>query len=128
MAVMAMPMAVPAYLGGLNLGILLVDRCGGARIGQRHRLGGRSGQDQQSADCSKSQKFRYVHRYPPLGSSGSRHRRAADFVNRLAATQIAKVEKRREWGMNACATELNAVDAKRFHSHDNNLTTVFKPR
>ena len=80
MAVMMMPMVAPMMmvmmmpspmdLGGLHLGTLL-NRRGGAGIGQRQRLGalGWRGEHQQSADRSQSQKSHYVHVYSPLGSS-----------------------------------------------------------
>src|ERR1700722_3746934 len=64
-----MPMMVPMVMmpmdfRGLDLRILLYRR-GGAGIDQRQRLGAlrRSGQDKQSANCSKSQKSCYVHIY-----------------------------------------------------------------
>jgi hypothetical protein len=68
--VMMMMMPSPMDLGGLHLGTLL-NRRGGAGIGQRQRLGalGWCGEDQQSADRSQSQKSHYVHIYSPLGSS-----------------------------------------------------------
>ena len=68
--VMVMTMPSPMDLGGLHLGTLL-NRRGGAGIGQRQRLGalGWNGEDQQSANRSQSQKFHYVHVYSPLGSS-----------------------------------------------------------
>jgi hypothetical protein len=67
---MVMTMPRPMDLGGLHLGTLL-NRRGGAGIGQRQRLGalGWRGEHQQSADRSQSQKSHYVHVYSPLGSS-----------------------------------------------------------
>jgi hypothetical protein len=67
---MVMMMPSPMDLGGLHLGTLL-NRRGGAGIGQRQRLGalGWRGKHQHSADRSQSQKFHYVHFYSPLGSS-----------------------------------------------------------
>jgi hypothetical protein len=57
---------MPTHLRAVRLGILLYRRCA-ARIGQRKRLGafGWSGQDQQCADRSKSQKSRHLHVYLP---------------------------------------------------------------
>jgi hypothetical protein len=77
MPMMAMPtmvpmmMPMPTDLGGLYPGTLL-HRRGGAGIGQRQRLGafGWSGQDQQSAHCSKSQKSRHVHVFFSVGIIG----------------------------------------------------------
>jgi hypothetical protein len=68
--VVMMMMSSPMDLGGFHLGTLL-NRRGGAGIGQRQRLGalGWSGEDQQSANRSQSQKSHYVHVYSPLGSS-----------------------------------------------------------
>jgi hypothetical protein len=87
---MAVPMTMPADRGGLLRTIL--DRRSGAGVGQRQRLGG-NGQDQQCADCSKSQSFRHVHLdSPPLGRRVSRQRRMAERFGRLVATQIATLE------------------------------------
>ena len=59
-----MPPMVPTHLGGHLLRTVL-DRGGSAGIAQRHRLGAlrRSSQDEQCADGSKAQNFRYAHRY-----------------------------------------------------------------
>jgi hypothetical protein len=67
---MVMMMPSPMDLGGLHLGTLL-NRRGGAGIGQRQRLGalGWRGEHQQSADRRQSQKSHYVHVHSPLGSS-----------------------------------------------------------
>ena len=72
MTVMPTMATVPPHLG-CHPGILL-NRHGGAGIGQRHRLGalGWSGQNQQSADCGKSQKSRHVHIYLPWSHLVSR--------------------------------------------------------
>jgi hypothetical protein len=61
---------MPSRLGDLHLGTLL-NRRGGAGIGQRQRLGlfGWGGEHQQSANRSQSQKSHYVHIYSPLRSS-----------------------------------------------------------
>jgi hypothetical protein len=65
---MMVMMPSPMDLGGLHLGTLL-NRRGGAGIGQRQRLGalGWHSEHQQTADRSQSQKFHYVHAYSPLG-------------------------------------------------------------
>ncbi len=88
MAVMPMtvPVAMPADRGGLLRAVL--DRYGGAGVGQRQRLGG-NGQHQQGADRSKSQSFRHVHLDFSLGHRVSRQRRVTDRLGSLAATQIA---------------------------------------
>jgi hypothetical protein len=67
---MVMMMPSPMDLGGFHLGTLL-NRRGGAGIGQRQRLGalGWRSKHQHSADRSQAQKFHYVHSYSPLGSS-----------------------------------------------------------
>jgi hypothetical protein len=90
MPVVVVPMVVPADRGGLLRAVL--DRHGGAGVGQRQRLGG-NGQHQQCADCSKSQSFHHVHlESPSLGHRVSRQRRVTDLFGHLAATQIAKLE------------------------------------
>jgi hypothetical protein len=70
----AMPMAVPAamvmpaHLRGHRLRIVL-DHRGGAGIAQRHclRALSRSSQNEQCADCGKSQNFRHVHVFFSVG-------------------------------------------------------------
>jgi hypothetical protein len=119
MPVMAMPtmmpmmMPMPTDLGGLYLGTLL-HRRGGAGIGQRQRLGalGWSGQDQQSADRSQSQKSHHVHVYSPLESS-SVTRAARLGINRRRSAD-RKLCRRREQEMKTCAAEMNAGRALRF--------------
>jgi hypothetical protein len=58
--------AVPACFRGRLLRTVL-DRCCGAGIAQRHRLGalGWRGQHEQCADCGKAQNSRNVHAYSP---------------------------------------------------------------
>jgi hypothetical protein len=89
--VMVTAMMMEAHLGGLHLGTLL-NRRGGAGIGQRQRLGlfGRSGQHQQSADRSQSQKSQYVHFILLWESSCSHACRVVDRIKPRAAALIAR--------------------------------------
>jgi hypothetical protein len=115
------PVMMPTNLGGLYLGTLLYRR-GGAGIGQRHRLGmlGRSGQDEQSAHCGKSQKSRHVHVYSPLGSSCITPATLLDRI-KPGGSADRKLSRRRECEVKIRATEMHARHTPRFPL----LTTTF---
>ena len=77
-AMVPMMMPMPTHLGGRQLRILL-HRCSGARIDQRHRLrtSDWSCHDEKRADSRQAQNFRSVHSSSPSPQVISRQRRAA---------------------------------------------------
>jgi hypothetical protein len=113
---MVMPMPSPMDLGGLDLGALL-HRRGGAGIGQRERLGllGWSGQNQQSANRSQAQKFRHVHVFSPLGSSGITPAARLRINPRSSAGR--KLGRRHEQEMKTRVTQIDTGRAIRFPLH-----------
>jgi len=115
MAPASMPavMMMPAHLGRQLPGVIL-HRCRGTRIDQRHRTCtlDRRSHHQDCGDRRKTQNFRPVHLVPPLkeitpAPYGSRpSRRDADGVS----------DERRECGLNSCATKMNAHPSNRFRA------------